>query len=305
MSFPSIRSLAPMRINSTVIPIDGLQVPPEVASEAFRHSGNEFASALVVPGAAPRARWRMPAKTAYDLIGLKFLKVTVFDLYFAKFVDGIRSASSVHTQYSLATSAIAMAYIHSISVADRGIAWANCEAIYLSSDGMTHPIAAPTTAAALPTLAGQPALHTAGPAQVDSVSIGGAAEATIDLAPEVTVGIDGSPGDGLLYPTTATYLGGAPSIEVGHGDPIGLLATLGLTGVVPTTSFKYWLRDYDATSQITLTTGVSFTIASGRVIPVDFGANTGRLTRGGLKIQGLSTSATYPIVVATGTVTAL
>lgn len=303
MTIPDIRSLAPMRINTTVIPVAALQVPPEVATEAFRHSGNEFASALVVPGAAPRARWRMPAKTAYDLIGLKFLKATVLDLHFAKFIDGIRDNTATHTKYALATNAVAMVYIHRFSVADRGIAWADCEAIFLSADGMVHPIAAPTTVA-LPTLASQPSLHTAGTAVINTVAVPGSMEAAIELAPQVQVGIDGSPGDGLLYPTVAAYLGAAPAIEVGHADPIALLAQLGLTGVAAAgaSGFDLWLRDYDSTNQVALSTGVRFRIASGRIVPVDFGADTGRVMRSGLRCEGLSGSTTHPIAVSTGSV---
>ncbi len=306
MSVPDIRSLAPLRVNSTVLPIDQLRVPPEVASEAFGHSGNEFASALVVPGAAPVARWRTPAKTAYDLIGFKGLVATVFDIHFAKFVDGIRDSNSTHTKYALAASAEAFVYIKSISVAERGVAWAECEAQLLSSDGMTHPLAAPTTVA-LPTLAAQPALHTMGVSSLNGTAIGGALEVSVDLAPQIMVGIDGSPGDGLLYPMVATYLGARPSIEVGHGDPIGLLASLGLTGLVTSAStFKQWFRDYDSTNHVTLTTGMSFTIAAGsRAIPVEFGADTGRVSRGGFRIEGLSTSQTHPVVVATGNVPSL
>ncbi len=297
-----VRTLAPLKINSTTIPVEDLQVPPEVASEAFRHSGNEFASAFVVPGAAPRARWRMPAKTAYDLIGLKTLKATVFDIHLAKFVDSIKSASSVHTKYPLATSALATVFIRSITFGERKLAMADCEAIFTSSDGMIHPIGSPSLVA-LPTLAAQPELHIGGPCEINtSGAIAGVLETTIDLAPEIEIGLGGNPGDGLLYPTVATYVGGTPSIEVGHGDPVALLALLGFVGLPVTTSFKAWMRDIDATSKLALATGVSFTIGVGRAVPVDFGAGSGRHARGGLRIQGMSVSTTHPIVVATGTV---
>lgn len=299
----TVRSLAPVLVNSTVIPVAGLQVPPEVASEAFRHSGNEFASALVVPGAAPRARWRMPAKTAFDLVGFKLLKATTLDLHFATFADGIRSSGVAHTKYGLAVGASAYLFIQRIAVADRGIAMADVEAVYLSSNGMVHPIAAPATVA-LPTLASQPALHTLGKASVNGSVIAGALDATIDLAPEIEVGIGGSPGDGLLYPTVAAYTGGRPAIEVGHGDPIALLASLGLTGLaVNASTFALWLRDYDSANHVTLGTGMSFTVAnaSGRIIPVEFGAESGSVARGGLRIEGLSSTSTHPIAVGTGT----
>ncbi|MBA3591564.1 hypothetical protein [Methylibium sp.] len=304
MADPIVYSLAPLRINATVLATAGLQVPPDVASEAFRHSGNEFASALVVPGAAPRVRFRTPFKAAYDLIGFKILPVTTLDIYFAKFAASIRDPNSTHAKYSLAVSAKAVAFIRSFSVAHGGIAMAEVEVVLLSSDGMAHPFAAPATAA-LPTLAAQPTLHTMGTTSINGTAIAGAVDASVDLAPNVMIGIDGTPGDGLLYPTVATYLGGAPSIEVGHGDPITLLATLGLTGVaVGASTFKQWLREFDATTQLALSTGVSLTIASasGRMIPVDFGADNQSAAKGGLRIEGLSTSTTHPIAVGTGTV---
>lgn len=307
MSEPLIHSLAPIQVNATVLATAGLQVPPDVASEAFRHSGNEFASALVVPGAQPRVRFRTPFKPAYDLFGFKGLRVTTLDVYFAKFVDGIRSPSAVHPKYALATSAEAFGWINSVSVGNRGVAMAEVELVLLSSDGMVHPFATPTTSL-LPSLSGQPSLHTLGVSSINGTHIGGALDFTLDLAPQIMVGIDGMPGDGLLYPTVAAYMGGSPAIEVSHGDPITLLATLGLTGVpVGASTFKQWLREYDATNHITLSTGISLTIASGagRVIPMAPGADSLGVAKGGFRIEALSSTSTYPIALGTGTVPTL
>lgn len=301
---PDIRSLAPLRVNATVLPIADLQVSPDIQSEAFRHSGNEFASAITVPGAAPRIRWKTPAKTAIDLIGLKVLKATVFDVHFAKFIDGIRSAAGVHTKLGLATNAVGMVYIRRFAVQDRGVCWAECEAALLSADGMTHPFAAPT-GVALPTLASQPALHTLGPTEINGNTYGGATGLSVDLGPDVMVGLEGSPGDGLLYPMAAAYRGGSPMIEVEHGDPVALLTPLAQIGAAIGTSFKQWLRDYDAVNHVALATGVSLTVAAGRIIPIDYGADSGRLNRGGVRVEGLSTTTSHPIVVATGTCPAL
>jgi hypothetical protein len=190
-------------------------------------------------------------------------------------------------------------------VQDRGICWADCEAVLLSNDGMTPPFAAPT-GVALPTLASQPALHTLGTTELNGNIYGGAMGFSCDLAPDIMVGIDGSPGDGLLYPMACTYRGAAPVIDVEHGDPVGLMAALAQTGVaIGVGTFKQWLRDYDAVNHVALTTGVSLTVSNGRVTPVDYGADSGRLTRGGLKVEALSTGASHPITVGTGTVAVL
>jgi len=307
MTFPDVRSLAPLQVNSTVLAIEGLQVPPEIAMEHFRHSGGEFPSVTVLPGAAPRAQFRTPAKGAIDLFGLKGLPITTLDVYFAKFVDGIRSPDAVHTKYPLAASAKAFGWIRRISCQDRGIAWAECEIVYLSATGMAHPVGAAANSS-LPSLPAQPALHTLAPTQVNAATHGGALGFTFDLNPDIMLGLEGNPGDGLLYHTLATYMGGAPTIEVDHGDPIALLGTLGQTGVVlGAQGFKQWLREFDAVNHVALPTGISFSIAqnAGRVVPVAYGADTGRVAKGGLRIEGLSAGATHPVVVGSGTVPTL
>lgn len=295
----SISSLAPLRIGSTVLATENLQVSPDVQTALVRHSGNEFASVLTVPGAAPRIRFTTPAKPALDLIGTKALRATTLDIYLATFAAGLRSTSSDHHKYSLAASASAMVYIQRLRVSDRGVAMADVECVLVSSDGMTHPLAAPTTAS-LPTLSGQPALHTLGTSIVDAAGIAGTAGVDLDFGATVIAGIDGNPGDGLLYPTVCQYVGGSPVINVEHGDPVGVLAALGYTGVAPGTSFVQWFRSYDATNHVTLGTGFSVTVASCRVTPADFGSANQAIARTGFRVEGLSGSSTHPWAIGTG-----
>ncbi len=306
MTIPDVRSLAPLQINATVLPIADLQVSPEIATDAFRHSGNEFASAITMPGALPRVRWRTPVKAAIDLIGLKILKATAFDLFFALFDDGIRNTDASHTKIGLASGAAAGVFIRRFSVQDRGVCWAECEAIPLSADGMAYPLADPTTDF-LPTLAGEPSLHTLGPSDVNGTVYGGALGMSCDLSPDVMVGLDGSPGDGLLYPMVATYRGGAGVLDTEHGDPIGLMAALGMIGVAVdgTDKFTQWLRDYDAANHVALATGMSLTIGSGRITPVEFRTDSGKLLRGGMHVEGLSVDDAHPVTVGTGSVPSL
>ncbi len=306
MTIPDVRSLAPLRINTTVLPIADLQVSPDIATEAFRHSGNEFASALTMPGALPRVRWRTPVKAAVDLIGLKILKATAFDIFFALFEDGIRSTDANHTIIGLNDDAAAAVFIRRFSVQDRGVCWAECEAVLLSSDGMIHPLADPTTDD-LPTLASEPSLHTLGPSDVNGTVYGGALAMSVDLGPDVMVGLDGSPGDGLLYPMAATYRGGSGIIDTEHGDPIGLMAALGMIGVAVDGGDKFtqWLRDYDAVNHVALATGMSLAIGAGRITPVESRTDSGKLLRGGMHVEGLSLDDAHPITVGSGAVPSL
>jgi hypothetical protein len=288
-------SAAPIKLNSTVLAAEDLNLSAAVADEVLRHSGNLFGSVLVVPGAAPRVSFRTPFYEAYALIGLQALKLTTFELYFAKFVDAVRSASSVHRKYSLTASCAGYATIKGSSVAQNGILMAEVEVVLVSNDGQAHPLTAADNGA-IPTLSAEPALKTLGPATINGTSTGGYLSCSIDLGNKLETFVS----DGDLFPRVAAYTGGDPRITYEHGDPATLFSAIGLTGAALTSNAICYFRDYSASTQLTLTTGLSLTIASGRIIPEDFGASSLGVARGGVRIIGLSTSSTHPIVVATG-----
>lgn len=287
-------SLAPATLNSTTLAIEGLTISAALASESFRHSGGLFPSVLVVPGAAPRVSFRTPFKEAYDLIGLKSLKLTTFNLYAAKFVDAVRQSDSSHLKYGLTASCVGHATIKGASVSQNGILMADVEVVLLSNDGMTHPLTAAT--ASLPSLASQPALKTLGPIDVNNVVNGGYMSVNLDLGNK----LEAFTSDGCLYPTVAAYLGGDPAITAEHADPATLWASIGLTGSAITGDIIVYCRDYSTTTHLTQATGLSLTIASGRIMPEDFSISSLGLARGGIRVVGLSTSDTSPIVVAAG-----
>ena len=89
-------SASPITLNSTTLAAEDTTLSAAVMAEGFRHSGNLFPGVLIVPGATPRISFRTPFLEAYNLIGLQCLKITTLGLYYAKFVDAVRSASSVH-----------------------------------------------------------------------------------------------------------------------------------------------------------------------------------------------------------------
>lgn len=301
MTAPNIHGLAPLRVATTVLAIDDLAHSPDVATQPFRHSGNEFPSIERVPGAAPRYRCRTPFYPAYQLLGLKGLVVTAFDMYLAKFSAGIRGSGSVHRKQSLASGASALTYIRGASMSD-GVFWAELEAVLLSSDGMTYPIANPTDGNALPTLASEPTLHTLGPASINGSVFAGLIDCSLDLGQQVSVGIDGNAGDGLLYPTVAQLLGGQPVLSCMHGDATQVYDTIGPVGVSLASNYVQYFRQYDTTTQLVLASGISLTAAAGRVTPQEYSARSGQVARAGWKVDALSGSASHPLVVGTGAV---
>lgn len=295
MSAAVIYGLAPVNLNSTVLPTANLRVSPSVASLLHRNSGLEFASVEAVLGAAPKVSFSCPLYEAYALIGLKTLALTACDIYLAKFSSAIRQSGSVHPKYSLAASAGGFAYIRSISCRQGAIAMAEVEVVLTSSDGITHPLTAGT--AALPSLAGQPALYTMGPFSINGTAIAGAQSASIDLAPNVEALV----ADGNLYPRVCAYKGADPVITTDVKDPETLRSTLGsFIGAAISANFVQYFRAVDPTAQTAQATGMSLTVASGRCIPTDIATDNGVIAGGGLRVECLSSSSTHPVVVATG-----
>jgi hypothetical protein len=295
MSAALIYSLAPATLNSTTLGIANLKVSPSILKMMYRTGGNEFPSVHAVTGATPAFSFQTPYYEAYNLIGLKSLKLTTANVYLAKFVDAIRSSSSVHTKYALASSATGFACIRSIAGQLNGIVMANVEVMLLSSDGMTHPWV-PTQNNALPSLASQPALRTIGPTTVNGTTIAGTSSVNIDLAPSM----EAVTSDGDLYPRVCAYKGGDPVINIEHGDPETLRTTLGFTGTAITANVVQYFKTIDPTTQIALTTADSLTVAGGRVLPHDIDTDNLQIARGGMTVDCLSSSSTHPIVIATG-----
>jgi hypothetical protein len=300
MTVPSLSGLAPLRLGSTVLAAEGLTVSPDIAEEAFQHSGNEFPSVMQVYGAAPRVRFRTPFAEAYTLFGgLRPKTFTTLDAYLANFASGLRDSASTHHKFALTAACSVFAYIRSLSVSNRRPLMAEVEAVYLSSTGVLHPWTR-TDNNAMPTLSAEPALLTMGPNSINGSVYAGAMDFNIDFGHDVIVGIDGMPGDGLLYPTVAQFIGGKPMITTAHGDPMSIMTALGFTGLPISANFIQYFRGIDPTTQLVLATGYSLTMALGRVSPIDFGANTMRAARGGFKVTPLSVGALYPVIVASG-----
>jgi hypothetical protein len=83
-------------------------------------------------------------------------------------------------------------------------------------------------------------------------------------------------------------------------DPETLRGTLGFIGQPISANFVQYFRDIDQTSQVASTTGVSFTVASGRCMPVEWGADNLQVAKGGIRTECLSSSTTHPVAVASG-----
>lgn len=300
MAAALIYSLAPLKLNSTVLATSGLSVTPDVMASAFRHSGNVFPSVVTVPGATAQIRFKTTFLEAYNLIGIGRapLKCTTVEVYLAKFVDAARSTSSVHAKYALASSpgaALGFATIQGASVDQNGVLMADVKVALTSYDGMTHPLLR-SDAGALPTLASEPALYSLGPASLNGTIISGEGSASLEMG----VADQSLASDGDLYPRSYAVLGYDRGITANFMDAATAWSTIGLIGTNITANFIQYFRAFDATTQVKLTTGISLTVASGRIVPEALSADNLTLAQTPARIIPLSATNTDPFQLATG-----
>ncbi len=291
----TIYSLAPCKMNSTVLPVKSVTMAPGIIAEAHAHSGNPYPTLIRVSGAEPKITLSIPFGPAYAVLGLSVLKLTTFELWLAKFIDFTRSASTDHSKFTLSGSAVAAAMITGVSVDQDGDLMAAVDVVPIADTATTNPLALGT--GSLPTLASQPQLYTLGPCTINGTTIPGMISAGVDLG-QVLVP---QRSDGCKYTMAAARVGATPRAFGEHGDPITLLGTLTLDGVSASSNLVQYFRSYNATTGIVDTggTAISLTMAVGRAHPLDLSTVHGGLSRLGLEFLPTSSSSTHPIVIST------
>lgn len=300
MSAAIIASLAPAKLNSTVLAIRNLRISLAVDANPFRHSGNLYPSILTVPGGQPMVTFQTPFFPAYTLMGMGngALKLTVFEAYLATFADSVRQPGAVHTKYHLNTvpgAATGFAYITGASVDNNGVLMADIMVALISFDGMANPLLRVDNVS-IPTLAGEPALHTLGPIEVNGTVIGGVSQAGIDTGYQTQF----LKTDGDMFPRNFACLGADRTMSVQFKDALTAWDELTLLGVAISANVIQYFRSYSAPNQVKLTTGMSFTMASGRIVPDTLSADNLAVLDAPAKIIPLSASATDPVIIANG-----
>jgi hypothetical protein len=289
-----INELAPCRLNSTILAIDGLTVGPGIARTLFSHSGNRFASIHNIEGADRMISFRTPFMAAFTLMGFGVLKLTNFEFFLATFLDFIKDPASTHTKLASPASQGGMAVMTGWSVNQRGVLMAEITVVPLSfTTGRVDPIAI-TTNNALISLPAEPTLHTLGPCLVNGTRLDGIKSSGGNL----NHGYTAEPSDGELYARTADLISGEPALVAEHEDPKTLLTTLGLNGVALSSAVWYY-RGYSG--GVVTNTGISITATSGRAMPSDLDARHRARARQGVLVEALSSAdTTHPLAVATG-----
>ena len=295
MAPPNLATLSPVSLNGTILAQNDPVFDPAIARDLFRHSGNQYGSAVTKLGATPMVRFATPFLPAYNLIGTKLFKLTSFEFFFAKWADYQKAPGAVHTRYKLPEGGQAAAKLGRMSVTRGGVLMVDVDIVPLSAaDGMTNPFAQDT--AALPTLGAQPARHTMGPVLLNNVRTNGVKSSTVDWG----VGMVGETTDGDLYLRSVIEAESNPTIGIEHGDPVAVLTALGLLGAQITAATRLYFRDIDPNTGAALNTGISVTAAAGSIDPTGCQLRRGQSASAGLTIQPISSDTTSALTVQTG-----
>lgn len=295
----NLYSLSPAKFGSTVVAVKSIGLSAGIIAEMDVHSGNPYPTLVRVSGATPRVQLTMPFNEAYANLssGFGLTKLTAFEVYLAKFTDGVRSSSSDHVRFALDTGAVAHAFISSASVDQDGLLIATVEVYPLADDSTTFPLVM-TSNNALPSLSAQPVLHTLGPVSINGTVYPGLTSSGFDLGQ----GFVAERSDGDRYPKVGRRIESLPRVTCEHADPQAILAVLGLNGVDITANVVQYYRRYDATTGLvsnTSSSGVSLTMAAGRAHPTDINVAQGGIASLGVEFMPTSTSSTHPIAVST------
>lgn len=266
-----------------------------IISEVDRHSGNLYGTLVRVSGASPVVTLQIPFAAAYGVLGLISNDLTTFEIWLANFSAYERQTTG--TKWALSTSAKGVAMITGWSTDQDGLLLADVQVALLSADGDAHPLTQGT--GTLPTLAGQPALHTLGAVSINGSAVAGVRSAGVELGQELQV----YRGDGQRYPTNCGRVGGQPRMTFTHNDPQAVLTSLGLLGVDISANLVQYFRLYSATTgtvAVSGGTGISVTAASGRIGWGDLSSGMQELPSIGVFADCLSTSSTHPLAISTG-----
>lgn len=290
----AFNSTGPITINSTTIATLGWNFSHDLSRALQQHSGLPYPTAETVSGSSPKVMFRCFYQDIHSLTGATVLSATTFNVYLSKYASLIRDASSNHLKMALTTSCTAAIQITGISTDQDGILIANVEAHLLANTSTAHPFTI-TTNNALPSLTAEPVKHTLGPLVVDSTGIPGVQSVSFDFGQNLQT----SRSDGDLYPRLAGQVQGTPKLVIGHKDPRQTLATLGLDGIASTSVVQYFRR-FDATTGVAgASNGISFTIASARLDPIEITADNGAIAASGFEISPFSASTSYPVTIST------
>lgn len=293
----SIAGMSPLLLGTDVLAIQDIAYSPDLISQPFQHSGNEFPSVGFRPGARPTLKYRTPIKGIYDhLATLKGKSDTALGLYFSTFANGLRRTGSTHTKLTLPTGCTAFTWIDAISCRQYGVAMADVMTMLLWSP--TGPNTFPlerTNNVALPSLGSEPKLHTFGPMGFDAAikrgAVGHAFRNNCKVVAPVT--------DGYGGPTDAFLMELKPQFMIESTDPLSVLDELGLEGEEIATSVALQFTGIDAVTGKRETTGFQLSGTSGHRYSGEFKFSLTDPATAGIIVDLLSSSGTHPVSVNT------
>lgn len=218
---------------NVTIPVSRHGFNPALGQIVEANSGDVDPTYMAVMTAAPVLGIMTRAMSVLSSFGIAGAQITTMDAWLQQLVKhGTRNATSKKL-----TIATGICVPRTLTVAQGQPAELALEAIALSSDGTTAPVAAGTgTMAANPT----PVLHTLGP-----VSLNGQAYDVISMTIDFGIGLLVEASEGNVYPDYATIIARTPSISV-VGKDVDLRTAVGFDGLAQgATDSLFHLRKLD------------------------------------------------------------
>lgn len=290
------RSLAPAKLNTTVLAVTDVQVNPANKARVIPHSGHLQPTVIVQTGSSYTVTCQAPIKSAYDLIGFAPLKLTALEVQETAYADGKVASGLAHSKWTLGAGATALAIIKGGSVDHDGILFVNIEIFCQSADGITPPLTR-SDATALNTLAAVPVLHTMGPVEIAAgTRVDGATGHGFTTGLEFTI----LGNDGDLYPKVATVLVSEPRLTASYSDPVALIGAItgDLAGGAKTMVLNF--RQVDASTGLASATSLSIATAVSRLVPTTISYGQGQVAQAGVEAYAVSSDgSTHPLTVNT------
>lgn len=287
-------SLTPQGGEATTLATELVGITWGIKNTLHHHSGNVYPTLVVIPGADRRVRLSAPFLDTFNLLGVGLTQLSAASFYLAAFADFNRESGSNHQMISLTSECVAGAEIVGWNVSQDGILYATVDIVFLSNDGQTDPITI-TEDQDLPSISGSPTLTTLGPVSFSGNIVSGVSNMGGQMGTTPAI----LKTDGDFFPRTAARLQADPVLTLTHSDPATLIQTLTADGISIAYNTIAYFRDFDDNGVVS-NTGISITLAAGRIIPHGPDANQGEIATTGVDLLGISADGgANPLVIAT------
>jgi hypothetical protein len=297
-----LTQLSPLVLGANTMPVMDVQFNPGEQQNPIRHSGNPFAGGLIVPSRNPTVTFTTFFASAWTaLASFKLVRFTALEFFLRGYTNGV--ASGTGDKHSLKTGGQAFAHITGLSEGEGGLIMASIEVYCLSGGALNgiEDILERTAGATIPTVSAEPIYYKHGPASIGGNVVEGLTSFSLSTGNR---NIPIAPTDGKTYAESIIYDGGERALSLGFDGARQVLQSITAAGVqIEATPTIVYFRRVDRKGVVLATSGsgVSLTIAKGRVTVGNFAGSVASQNTATMNIYAINESLndTDPIAVST------